>query len=516
MRFALAISLMFFALTCEGATYYVDFASGNDANEGTSSAAPWQRCPGDTLATGVSSATTLAAGDTVNFKGGVEYNGVIRINASGTAASRITYQGQPASWGSGRAIIDGTGAYSNAFLASSARHYITIDGFECRDLADGDRKAIHFSAAGNTNNVVANCFIWDVGSWEQNHTNVQGGAIMFNRGTQCVASNNVIEMTGNSGIFFIGGVSNVAVANRIGSYVNWCIGGSSETGNDLTSLVISRNTITNFYLYDTGFRTNLPNPHQNGIFVYRGSGGVVSNTLIERNLLYNDQTFTNSDGSYAINTSYANTALKVLNNVIINPHSSLAVGLRDDGGAVVANNTIYAPSVSAFLITPTSGGTIELTNNIIVCLQTAYEYSTTNQEAALSMDYNLFAGGNGTSQFAKRNASPTASYSWSTWRGTFSSRDGNSIAPVATINFVSTNGYPTNCGAMDLRLSVGSDAIGAGADLSSLFTDDYDGVTRAAPWDIGAFEYQASGGGGGSTNTSGTVTATVFNVQRIQ
>ena len=52
----------------------------------------------------------------------------------------------------------------------------------------------------------------------------------------------------------------------------------------------------------------------------------------------------------------------------------------------------------------------------------------------------------------------------------------------------------------DLRLKAGSALIGAGTDLSADFTTDITGATRTIPWDIGAFEYSA-GGGGGSINT---------------
>ncbi len=47
----------------------------------------------------------------------------------------------------------------------------------------------------------------------------------------------------------------------------------------------------------------------------------------------------------------------------------------------------------------------------------------------------------------------------------------------------------------DVSLISGSALIGAGTDLSAYFTKDIAGTTRSS-WDIGAFEYVASGGGG--------------------
>ncbi|MDA3808174.1 MAG: hypothetical protein PF440_09750 [Thiomicrorhabdus sp.] len=44
----------------------------------------------------------------------------------------------------------------------------------------------------------------------------------------------------------------------------------------------------------------------------------------------------------------------------------------------------------------------------------------------------------------------------------------------------------------DLTLKTGSNAIGAGTDLSAYFTTDITGATRTVPWDIGAFAYIAA------------------------
>lgn len=49
-------------------------------------------------------------------------------------------------------------------------------------------------------------------------------------------------------------------------------------------------------------------------------------------------------------------------------------------------------------------------------------------------------------------------------------------------------GSNTNC-IIDTSLTGSSPAINAGTNLSGTFTDDYNGNTRIAPWDIGAYEY---------------------------
>lgn len=59
----------------------------------------------------------------------------------------------------------------------------------------------------------------------------------------------------------------------------------------------------------------------------------------------------------------------------------------------------------------------------------------------------------------------------------------------------------------DLTLKAGSPAIASGTDLSgSGFSNDYDGNTRSAPWDMGAYAYDASPGSVGGSILSGNIT----------
>lgn len=104
------------------ATYYVDFAAGSDTNNGTSTATPWKHCPGDANAAtgaGKPGSTNLAAGDRVNFKGGVVYRGKILLTWSGSSGANqdIKFEGDAAvhSWGTGKATIDGTDPIATAW-----------------------------------------------------------------------------------------------------------------------------------------------------------------------------------------------------------------------------------------------------------------------------------------------------------------------------------------------------------------------------------------------------------------
>jgi hypothetical protein len=103
--------------------YYVDYSSGSDGNNGTNATIPWRHCPGDQQYGGFVSA--LHPGDTVFFKGGVQYvlagdGGIpygtgIGMYWSGSSNKPITYMSTNA-WGTGRAIF--TDNYSSNFIAA--------------------------------------------------------------------------------------------------------------------------------------------------------------------------------------------------------------------------------------------------------------------------------------------------------------------------------------------------------------------------------------------------------------
>lgn len=88
-----------------GTTFYVDFSTGSDANDGQMPTTAWKHCPGDANATG-NAKRTMQAGDTYLFRGGIRYRGQIVVNGSGTSGSPITIKGD--GWGAQYAIVDGS------------------------------------------------------------------------------------------------------------------------------------------------------------------------------------------------------------------------------------------------------------------------------------------------------------------------------------------------------------------------------------------------------------------------
>ncbi len=107
-------------------TYYVDFEGGDDKNDGGSPTTAWKHVPGvkqdgTTEATDRAKATTLKPGNTVLFKGGVKYRGLVPLSFAGTASQPIVYKGDGWSGLSGvKAIIDGSSPVTGWTQCSSS------------------------------------------------------------------------------------------------------------------------------------------------------------------------------------------------------------------------------------------------------------------------------------------------------------------------------------------------------------------------------------------------------------
>ncbi len=86
---------------------YIDFESGNDANDGLSKQTPWKHHPWDSNATG--QPKVCQGTHTYVFKQGVVYRGELNVNESGTEAAPILLTRDP-TWGTGPAVLCGSEA----------------------------------------------------------------------------------------------------------------------------------------------------------------------------------------------------------------------------------------------------------------------------------------------------------------------------------------------------------------------------------------------------------------------
>ncbi len=136
---------------CEPNTYYIDFLSGNDNNNGTCNNSAWKHTPGDLNATGTARLTNLTPGKTVRFRDGVIYNGMLGVKWSGTPGNSITYTSYPG----GRAIMDGTNFNNTLFDWTRApggkAHWVVLRNLEIRNYFN-----YGISIHGD-HNIVENC-----------------------------------------------------------------------------------------------------------------------------------------------------------------------------------------------------------------------------------------------------------------------------------------------------------------------------------------------------------------------
>jgi len=124
-----------------GRTFYVDFASGSDANNGTSKSTPWKHAPGMQGTSGVAASTTPKPGDQIIFKGGVTWDHTAfkwNLIWSGTSGQPI-YLGVDTSWFAGsswtRPIFNGDHtalANGDSIINVNSQNYITLDNIEIK------------------------------------------------------------------------------------------------------------------------------------------------------------------------------------------------------------------------------------------------------------------------------------------------------------------------------------------------------------------------------------------------
>ncbi|MGO9243869.1 MAG: right-handed parallel beta-helix repeat-containing protein, partial [Verrucomicrobiia bacterium] len=206
--------------------YYVDYAGGSDSNAGTNPASAWQHCPGDPAATGAAGSTPLNPGDTVFFKGGVQYvltgNGNpvyqtgIGLNWNGAAGQPITYDGNSAgTWGTGRAIL--TDNYSTKYIAAfyndGAVNNLAFNNLEIGPIGGSaslppdpgtgvpSNQGYGIFAYGTMNNVtIQNCYFHDLGYWFNQQpmdgnslggsdNRISGGGVIFFGASSVVITN---------------------------------------------------------------------------------------------------------------------------------------------------------------------------------------------------------------------------------------------------------------------------------------------------------------------------------------
>jgi len=500
-----------------GATYYVDFSNGLNTNTGKSQISAWKNCPGDSAATDVSAQTSFAPGDSVIFRGGVDYKGQTKVKWSGTASAPIVYDGNSAgSWGTGKALIDGENIRSYGFaITTGTTSYVTIRNFEIQNMMytgcpwQGGA-AIKIDDASYV--TIANCYLHDVGYWKNDGSIIPAGnGVHMLRPKNCTITGCEITRTGLTGIEVDGSVNCTFSHNNIHDYITWGIdiGGDFNlcTGNDMCD-----DTIHDLYQFDAGYWgiPNDPNiPHTDYIFIRQGdatSQHPIKN-IVERNLFYNNQTFQEFGGTAMLFISYADSNI-VRNNVFINPHGYYAARFSwTSSGTKFYNNTIYAPNAvtggsgvgGVFL---ESNGYTDIRNNIMVTYQSSIAMTATVDQTGLISDYNLFYNAVSQQQFVR--ITPALYDPFTQWQTLGYDSHSLNVASVAAVKFANVTGYPTACQTMDLSILGTSPAVNARTTLPGFACDmDLTQRPQGNAWDIGAYGFKLTAATMSSPRTIG-------------
>lgn len=539
MKAVLRLFLLLFPLSLSAATYYVDFAAGSDAANGTATGTPWKHCPGDSGATGNAAAATLSVGDSVIFKGGAVYWATnsttgISVATSGSLASRITYDGTGASWGTGKAVIDG-GYITNAcgFTINRGINNITVNGFEIRNMggfadddpiviaaANGDygngsnafsvQKSgygVYMNAGVNTNVTLANLYLHRMGIWHHtlgwNGSSVSGHGIWAESPVGLTITNCEFTQCGGGAVYVSGGETLVKDVLITDCYAHdeipvWTIDfAANNAGVVFTNISITKTRIINVGSQWTGTPESggFGQPHQNYVFI-RGNG-VLSywqNVSVTRCLMMETNLVEDTGGTGTIHINNG-ASCDVYNNIFCRPNTYNGILYLNAVGQAGMTQTVRFCNNTLLRL---GGGMIDngfvttnvfLLNNLFVdCTNLTANSPRLSGYYALPQvsDYNLYWHPTITTNayVAGLIQSPYTGYSFPALKSLGYEANGQFADPL----FVNATNYVTP-GLSDLRLLPGSPAIGAGTNLSSLFTTDYAGNARpAGAWTVGAYE----------------------------
>jgi hypothetical protein len=465
------------------ATYYVDFATGVDTNNGTSTETPWEHCPGDVNATN-NAAITLSVGDIIYFKGGISYVGKISTNANGTALAYIQYlSGDLVSWGTGRGKIDSGNTLIHGFFISHA--YLRFKGLEvCNVAYTADSSSAFFLNSGGSPSYIEiqENYIHDIPRAPGNSDT--GYGVEIDAGHHILVEKNIIEDCGEKAIEATYNCTYVTIRyNYIsGGYSHSIVisGQHCDTYNNIITLNGSTETQAYGIKLDSGTNASEYNKvYNNIIYDCRCGIGILNGRLNE---IYHNIVFYTSQGTR--HTAEAD---------------AVGLSMYDDGTSAidVENNKIYnnifyysgkmngTDAVEMFFKS-NIGNNNEVKNNIFYYdasdTDTLFRY---NDGSYSYHDLTWFEGTNGFSAVGTGNIAS----------GNRVSAPGFVGGTGATLFAVCPTGFaidwtPNND---NLQLLVDSSAIDAGLALAADFNIDIDGIIRprGADWDIGAYEYDS-------------------------
>ncbi len=492
---------LIFPASIHAATYYVS-TTGSDTNSGTSTSSPFR-----TIQT---AANRAVAGDMVQVMAGTYYQKFAPVN-SGTSAAYITYMPYP---GAG-VILDGTGValtssgYLDGLVQIIGKSYIKIQGFTIRN-----------SSVNGINIRPSDSGVWSSYIEISGNTilNTSRVGIKANRSRFLTVRNNTIRHVDYSSGIGIWNSEDITVDNNIIDTPHWyheCQGGYEE-GLSISSVnrfVVSNNFLDYSETPPAGYcenaqrlgidvkdssqngtvhHNNVKNFDAAGIYVDGWHAGANGTPTLNRVNIY--QNFVSDSGGITVGCEQSDGIVEyinIYNNLLIN-NGYCAIQVRGAYGnglrknINIYNNTIYGARVSA----GNGGAGIYVTTENLASNNSDKPVIIRNN---ISNFYFLSTGGGTVGQIRAGNstmAGMVAADHNIVYGPQSCALDYLSCVELGSRISASPTSLFVNPSTFDLHLKSTSPAINAGTNIS-LFTSDYDGITRpqGAAYDIGAFEY---------------------------
>ncbi len=465
------INLQLFA----GNTYYVDYATGADSNNGTSTSTPLKHCPGDPNYNPSGSApTALLAGDTVIFKGGVRYYSYITCNWAGSSEDRIIYDGNSAgTWGTGQPVIDSQNTRTT-FFNINQKSYITIKNFECTNGASLYAYRAGIWSDGVSSNVtIQNCFV---------HDNLHKGMYLTYIDDLLVKDNEISGHLDEANQFCYWAVNVAFCSDAIveGNYIH--DNGIGTAFAQVTGLKIRYN------YYRDHWRPITEDHHEDHFLIADSSGVEVYCNKFEGDP-YNDQGLFFTYGALA-----TGTIAEIWSNIIIGTGANIACrngGNAPDTALKVYNNSFYTWPAQATVKMIEGSDITDFKNNIIHNIST-WTMVAIHSPGSFAGDKNCYWHDVTNGRWAWQWNSPgqILCLTLAEWQSA-SGQDANAI--FADPKYTD----PDN---EDLTLQNDSPCIGSGIDLSGLDAKYAEALKpgctfpnpettiRTGSWDMGAYK----------------------------
>lgn len=378
VRVSLFITCLMYGFNLFAATYYVDYSSGSDSNNGTSKTSPWQHAPGMTGCVGNCAGANPKAGDSVILKGGVTWPNAVFPWAwkwSGSGSAPI-YLGVDSTWYSGNAwaqpVFDADnsvinpGGYNVFVRFVSGTKYVTLDNVEMKDFywnsSSQSYGAIEYiEAAGCTYITLENLYLHHWTHHDSSDGTGDNLALVLGDTNSpycqgCLFQNGTIDGSdGDSdagqGFYGFGSVLN--------SVIHDIPNGILPAGLPGTTVTVSGNTIYNI-------TTSFSGSHENFLETVANMG-----TLVVYNNLFHDGV-----GEASFISNFTGEVDYFYNNVIYNLSGNEPEFCGPNCGSVYAWNNTIVPKAGLPCFHQGHGGTmgtVDLRNNHCITTYTAIQ-----------------------------------------------------------------------------------------------------------------------------------------------